>query len=120
MRFTKRALEINPNFGGALNTLAYDLAYLHQYDDAISDLKRYAEMEPNDPNPRDSLGEILQQAGRLEDSMAEYREALKLDHKFYRSRRKAPAFRHGDISRRFCLRSIALCCIVAQHRLVWR
>ncbi len=84
-RFTKRALEIDPNFGGALNTLAYDLAYMHEYDEAIPYLKRYAEMEPNDPNPRDSLGEILQKAGRLEDSMAEYREALKLDPKFYHS-----------------------------------
>jgi tetratricopeptide (TPR) repeat protein len=85
VRLTKRAFEIDPNFGGALNTLAYDLAYLHQYGEAISYLKRYAEMEPNDPNPRDSLGEILQKAGRLEDSIAEYRKALKLDPNFYHS-----------------------------------
>lgn len=84
-RFTKRAFEIDPTFAGALNTLAYDLAYLHEYDEAIPYLKRYAEMEPNDPNPRDSLGEILQKAGRLEESMAEYREALKLDPRFYHS-----------------------------------
>jgi len=84
-RFTKRALEIDPNFAGALNTLAYDLAFMHEYDEAIPYLKRYAEAEPNDPNPRDSLGEILQQAGRLEESLAEYREALKLDPDFYHS-----------------------------------
>lgn len=84
-RLTKRALEIDPNLAGALNTLAYDLAFMHQYDAAIPYLKRYAEMEPTDPNPRDSLAEILQQEGRLEESLSEYREALKLDPKFYHS-----------------------------------
>ncbi|HEY4841320.1 MAG TPA: tetratricopeptide repeat protein [Terriglobales bacterium] len=84
-KFTKRALEIDTNFAGALNTLAYDLAFMHQYDAAIPYLKRYAEVEPTDPNPRDSLAEILQQAGRLDESLAEYREALKLDPRFYHS-----------------------------------
>jgi len=78
IRFTKRALEILPTFAGALNTLAYDLAFMHEYDEAIPYLKRYAEAEPNDPNPRDSLGEVLQQAGRLEES-------LELDPRFYHS-----------------------------------
>ncbi|MGA2422358.1 MAG: tetratricopeptide repeat protein [Terriglobales bacterium] len=84
-KLTKRALEIDPNFAGALNTLAYDLAYMHEYDQAILTLKRYVEAEPNDPNPRDSLAEILQQAGRLEESLAEYREALKMDPQFFTS-----------------------------------
>ena len=84
-KLTKRALEVDPNFAGALNTLGYDLANMHEYDQAILYLKRYAEVEPKDPNPRDSLAEILQKAGRLEESLAEYREALKLDPKFYSS-----------------------------------
>ncbi|HSZ63284.1 MAG TPA: tetratricopeptide repeat protein [Terriglobales bacterium] len=85
VKFTKRALEIDPNFAGALNTLGYDFAFMHQYDQAIPYLKRYAEVEPNDPNPLDSLAEILQQAGRLEESLTEYREALRLDPRFYHS-----------------------------------
>jgi len=84
-KLTKRALEIDPSFAGALNTLAYDLANLHEYDQAVLYLKRYVDMEPNDANPRDSLAEILQMAGRLEESLAEYREALKLDAKFFTS-----------------------------------
>src|SRR6202167_332884 len=87
IRFTKRALEIDPKFAGALNTLGYDLAYMHEYDEAIPYLKRYIEAEPTDPNPHDSLAEILQKAGRLEESLAEYREALKLDPKFYSSQK---------------------------------
>jgi Tfp pilus assembly protein PilF len=84
-KFYKRVLEVDPNFAIALNELGYNLAAMHQYDKAIAYLKRYAEMEPNEPNPRDSLAEILQKAGRLEESLAEYREALKLDPKFYPS-----------------------------------
>jgi len=87
IRFTKRALAIDPKFAGALNTLGYDLAYMHEYDEAIPYLKRYIEAEPTDPNPHDSLAEILQKAGRLEESLAEYREALKLDPKFYSSQK---------------------------------
>jgi tetratricopeptide (TPR) repeat protein len=86
-KYAKRALEVDPNFAGAMNTLAYDLAGLREYDQAIPYLKRYAEAEPTDPNPRDSLGEILQKAGRLEESLAAYREALKLDPKFYPSQK---------------------------------
>ena len=84
-KFTRRALEVDPNFAGALNALAYHLAFMHEYDQAIPYLKRYVELEPNDPNPHDSLGEVLQKAGRLEESLAAYREALKLDPKFYPS-----------------------------------
>jgi tetratricopeptide (TPR) repeat protein len=87
VKFTKRALEIEPNFAGALNTLAYDFAFMREYDQAIPYLKRYIEAEPNDPNPHDSLGEILQKAGRLDESLVEYREALKLDPKYYYSQK---------------------------------
>ena len=84
-RFAKRTLEIDPNFAAALNIMSYDLAGLHQYDQAVPYLKRYAGVEPSEPNPRDSLAEVLQKAGRLEESLAEYREALKLDPGFYDS-----------------------------------
>jgi len=87
IRFTKRALEIDPKFAGALNTMGYDLAYMHQYDQAVPYLKRYIEAEPTDANPHDSLAEILQKAGRLQESLAEYREALKLDSNFYSSQK---------------------------------
>jgi tetratricopeptide (TPR) repeat protein len=60
---------------------------MREYDEAIPYLKRYIEAEPTDPNPHDSLAEILQKAGRLEESLAEYREALKLDPKFYSSQK---------------------------------
>jgi tetratricopeptide (TPR) repeat protein len=85
VRFTQRALDANPDFAGALNTLAYQLAFLRRYDEAIPHLERYIALEPNDPNPHDSMAEILQWSGRLEESLAEYREALQLDPTFVSS-----------------------------------
>jgi tetratricopeptide (TPR) repeat protein len=84
-KLAKHILEVDPNFTAALNAMGYDLAFMHEYGEAIIYLKRYAEAEPNDPNPRDSLAEILQKAGRLEESLTEYRAALKLDPGFYPS-----------------------------------
>jgi len=85
VRLTERALEINPGFAGALNTAAYQLAAMHKYEPALDYLKRYIELEPTDPNPYDSMAEILQMAGRLEDSLAEYRQALGVDPRFFSS-----------------------------------
>jgi len=87
VRLTRRALEIEPDFAGALNTLAYQLATMNKYDEALSYLKRYIELEPKDPNPYDSMAEILQGAGRLEESLAEYRHALQVDPTFYTSQK---------------------------------
>jgi len=87
IRLTRRALEIKPDFAGALNTLAYQLATTNKYDEALSYLKRYIELEPKDPNPYDSMAEILQGAGRLEESLAEYRKALTVDPTFYTSQK---------------------------------
>ena len=87
VRLTQRALEIKPDFAGALNTLAYQLASMRKYEPAISYLKRYIELEPKDANPYDSLAEILQMAGRVEESLAEYRRALSVDPKFFSSQK---------------------------------
>jgi tetratricopeptide (TPR) repeat protein len=87
VRLTRRALEINPDFAGALNTLAYQLASMNKFDEAFSYLKRYIELEPKDPNPYDSMAEILQAAGRLDESLEEYRQALKQDPEFFSSQK---------------------------------
>jgi tetratricopeptide (TPR) repeat protein len=87
VRLTRRALEINPDFAGALNTLAYQLAAMNQFEEAFTYLKRYIELEPKDPNPYDSMAEILQRAGHLEESLAEYREALNRDPQFFSSQK---------------------------------
>jgi tetratricopeptide (TPR) repeat protein len=48
-------------------------------------LQRYAELLPDQPNPHDSLGEVLRFSGDDEGSVIEYRKALKISPTFYTS-----------------------------------
>ena len=50
--------------------------------EAITSLKRYAEVEPSSPNPQDSLGEISRMAGDDSASLEHYTAALKIDPKY--------------------------------------
>jgi len=75
------ALQVDPNFPAALNRLGY--LYLDSSNPdpakAVASLKRYAEVEPSSPNPQDSLGEILREAGEDQGSIEHYQAALKID-----------------------------------------
>src|SRR5262249_3233416 len=52
---------------------------------AIAALQRYAELQPNQPNPRDSMGEIYRFAGNDQASLEQYGAALKISPTFYTS-----------------------------------
>ena len=75
------ALQVDPDFPAALNRLGY--LYLDSSSPdpakAIASLKRYAEVAPTSPNPQDSLGEVLREAGDDQDSLEHYRRALQID-----------------------------------------
>jgi len=81
------ALQVDPNFPAALNRLGY--LYLDSSNPdrakAIASLKRYAEIEPSSPNPQDSLGEVLREAGEDQGSLEHYRAALQIDHAYISS-----------------------------------
>jgi serine/threonine protein kinase/tetratricopeptide (TPR) repeat protein len=71
----ERALALDPNFGYALNVLAYLYAKRADYPTAIRYYERYAAVNPGDPNPQDSIAELDMRMGRLDESAAKY-EAL--------------------------------------------
>ena len=75
------ALQFDPNFPAALNRLGY--LYLDSSNPdpakAVASLKRYAEVQPTSPNPQDSLGEVLREAGDDQGSLEHYQAALKID-----------------------------------------
>jgi tetratricopeptide (TPR) repeat protein len=81
------ALQVDPNFPAALNRLGY--LYLDSSNPdpakAVASLKRYAEVEPSSPNPQDSLGEVLREAGEDQGSLEHYRAALQIDHAYISS-----------------------------------
>ena len=86
----ERALAIYEKSGiqdspGLLNNMAYNYAYLRQFDKAIALMDRYAASLPGDPNPEDSYAEILRLAGRFDKSVQHYRAVLAMDPKFYSS-----------------------------------
>jgi tetratricopeptide (TPR) repeat protein/tRNA A-37 threonylcarbamoyl transferase component Bud32 len=73
-----RALEIDPRFGPALNLLAYFYLVRNEFDRAIDYFERYAAAYPDEPNPRDSIGEAYFFAGKFDRAIEMYKEALKI------------------------------------------
>jgi len=71
-----KALVLDPNWGLALNNLAYRYAKIDDYSKAIECLKRYATTSPGDANPFDSMGDLYFRMGQLDDALAQYKEAL--------------------------------------------
>jgi serine/threonine protein kinase/Tfp pilus assembly protein PilF len=78
-----RALELDPNYGEAINQIAYSYVDLENYNKAIEYFERYAEVSPGDPNPYDSMGEVYFIMGRLDESITEYKKALEVDEDFF-------------------------------------
>ncbi|MGZ5454625.1 MAG: tetratricopeptide repeat protein, partial [Candidatus Aminicenantales bacterium] len=71
----RAALALDPNFGLALNEIAFALVQKGDYAGAQSYLERYMAMAPNVVNAIDSLGLIQFTRGRLDESIATYERA---------------------------------------------
>jgi serine/threonine protein kinase/tetratricopeptide (TPR) repeat protein len=82
-----QALNLDPNYGLALNQLAYSYVYMKEFDKAIPYFRKYAGLYPEDANPLDSLGETYLWMGKLEESAASFMEALELKPDFMNSLR---------------------------------
>ncbi len=78
-----KVLELDPNYGWAMNELAYMYADAGYFDKAHDYLQRYMKVSPGDANPVDSMGELYFRMGKLDDAIAKYREALELKPDFY-------------------------------------
>lgn len=74
----QKALELDPNYGYALNQLAYIYSYKDEYDKALEYFRRYASVSPGNANPFDSMGETYFRMGRLDDAIQKFQEALEV------------------------------------------
>jgi tetratricopeptide (TPR) repeat protein len=81
-RIIEEAIRLDPYYAAAHNQLAYHLAEKKEFAAADSVIARYAALEPDEPNPRDSRGEILERAGEYEKAREHYREALEVEPTF--------------------------------------
>jgi serine/threonine protein kinase/tetratricopeptide (TPR) repeat protein len=78
IRELNKVLELDPNFGQALEYSAYAYLYQGETGKAAEFLKRYAEVSPGDANPYAVMGDLNFASGRLDEAIASYREALKI------------------------------------------
>ena len=81
----ERALKLDKNYPAALNDLAYVYARNRDFAGAFSAMDRYVALLPTEPNPHDSYGELKRMAGRFDESLDQYRAALKIDPTFVTS-----------------------------------
>ncbi len=72
----EKALAIDPNFGYALNLLAYTYAEMGEKVKAIAMFDRYAAAYPGEANPIDSLGDLYFLTGEFDKARAKYQQAL--------------------------------------------
>jgi tetratricopeptide (TPR) repeat protein len=78
----QHALTLWPNYPAALNDLAYTYAYSGDFTKAFAIMDRYVALEPDQPNPHDSYGELLRMAGKFDAALEQYRMSVHIDPNF--------------------------------------
>ena len=73
----EEVVRLDPLYATGFNRLAYRRALAGDFAAADSLVRRYMELEPEEANPWDSWGEILELQGDHERARAAYREALR-------------------------------------------
>ncbi|HPG40945.1 MAG TPA: tetratricopeptide repeat protein [bacterium] len=76
-------IALNPKNKLAYNHLGYACAATGKLDYAWHYLQKYIELAPDEPNPYDSYGEVLQKQGQLDEAIAQYKKALDINPEFY-------------------------------------
>jgi tetratricopeptide (TPR) repeat protein len=78
----EHAVKLYPDYAAALNDLAYAYAETGNFDKAFAAMDRYVALEPDQPNPHDSYGEILRMAGKFDAALEQYRASIRIDPNF--------------------------------------
>jgi len=78
----EHAVSLYPDYPAALNELAYAYAYNGSFEKAFALMDRYVQLEPNQPNPYDSYGDLLRAAGQFDAALDKYRLSIRVDPTF--------------------------------------
>jgi tetratricopeptide (TPR) repeat protein len=73
-----RALEIDPNYADAFQSLMLYYRYRGDYQKALELNKKYASVSPNQANPIDNLANLYFREGRVDEAVAKFNEALSI------------------------------------------
>ncbi len=87
VHYLQQSLEADPYYGDAMSLLAYTYLDMDDFRQAMATANAYLELEPEEPDPYDTRGEIYATYGMLDDAIADYEMAtqLKPDFANYRS-----------------------------------
>jgi eukaryotic-like serine/threonine-protein kinase len=77
-----RALELDPDYGLALNELAYTYLDKREFSKAVENLKKYVALSPGEANPVASLAEAYFWMGSLDEAITAYKDSLKIKRDF--------------------------------------
>jgi tetratricopeptide (TPR) repeat protein len=78
----EHAVALFPDYPAALNELAYAYAFSGNFEKASALMERYVQLQPDQPNPYDSYGEILRASGQYDAALDKYRTAIRVDPTF--------------------------------------
>jgi tetratricopeptide (TPR) repeat protein len=78
----EHAVKLYPDYAAALNDLGYGYADTGNFEKAFAAMDRYVGLEPDQPNPHDSYGEVLRMAGKFEAALEQYRLSIRIDPNF--------------------------------------
>jgi serine/threonine protein kinase/Tfp pilus assembly protein PilF len=78
-----KALQLDPDYVSALNSLGLLYTEVKNYDKASELLERYATLSPAKPNALDNLSLLDFLKGNIDKAIAREKEALELDPNFY-------------------------------------
>jgi len=78
----EHAVALFPDYPAALNELAYAYGFRGNFEKAYALMDRYVQLQPDQPNPYDSYGEILRAAGQYDAALEKYRMAIRVDPSF--------------------------------------
>ena len=82
----QKSVDLDSRLIASWNMLGYARRSLNDLDGAGAAFVKYVELDPQNANPYDSHAELLLKQGKFEESIARYREALKVDPTFNLSR----------------------------------
>ncbi len=74
----RKALEIDPEFGYAINLLAYCYLGKLEFDKAIEFFQKYVTLYRDEANPHDSMAEAYFFLGKYDQAVEKYRDAIKI------------------------------------------
>jgi len=78
----RRALELQPNFGDAINAIGVIHTRRSEYEDALQQYYRASELLPNDAGIRLNIAITLYLQGRRSEAFEEYDRVIQMDKTF--------------------------------------